>query len=54
MDAIENRLRAEIDRLLFVIKTKEITIEYYKERACCDPENKWGHTKDCKLAGKTA
>lgn len=22
-------------------------IDYYKERACCDPVNGWGHTDNC-------
>lgn len=22
-------------------------VEYYRERVCCDPLNKWGHTNDC-------
>jgi len=25
-------------------------LEYYKERACCDPSNEWGHTDNCRLA----
>ena len=24
-------------------------IAYYKERACCDPANKWGHTNTCDI-----
>jgi len=28
----------------------ESSLAYYKERACCDPSNKWGHTDHCKLS----
>ncbi len=31
------------------IAKKNIIIEYFKERACCDPINQWGHTQKCIL-----
>ncbi len=32
---------------LAAIAEKDKEIAYYKDRACCDPDNKWGHTPDC-------
>jgi len=32
---------------LAAIAEKDAEIAYYKERACCDPDNKWGHISDC-------
>ena len=50
-DLVRDAVLSEKDR---VIAEKEAALlkmmgqkNYYKERACCDPENGWGHTVDC-------
>jgi hypothetical protein len=37
---IKARMRAWVDQ-------NQKDLNFYKERACCDPINKWGHTTEC-------